>query len=90
MGLRGDWRRKISIAAGELKEVIIRAGKLTQEYHQKIFKAEEKYLREELERKGMIIQTVDKVAFQTKASRAVKESLPEELIEIYEEIEKLN
>ena len=74
----------------ELKDVIIRAGKLTQEYHQKIFKAEEKYLREELERKGMIIQTVDKVAFQEKASRAVRESLPEELTEIYEEIEKLN
>ena len=74
----------------DLQEVIINAGKLTQEYHQKIFKAEEKYLREELERKGMIIQPVDKVAFQEKASRAVKESLPEELIEIYEEIEKLN
>ncbi|MCK5210300.1 MAG: TRAP transporter substrate-binding protein [Cyclobacteriaceae bacterium] len=74
----------------DLQEVIINAGKLTQEYHQKIFKAEEKYLREELERKGMIIQTVDKVAFQEKASRAVKESLPGELIEVYENIEKLN
>lgn len=74
----------------ELQEVIIKAGKLTQEYHQKLFKAEEKYLREELERKGMIIHSVDKVAFQEKASRAVKESLPEELTEIYEEIEKLN
>ncbi len=74
----------------ELQEVIVKAGKLTQEYHQKLFKAEEQYLREELEKKGMIFQAVDKAAFQDKASRAVKESLPEELIKVYEEIESLN
>lgn len=81
---------KFQSLSDELREVIIKVGKLTQEYHQKLFKAEEQYLREELEKKGMIFQAVDKGAFQDKASRAVKESLPKELIKIYEEIERLN
>jgi TRAP-type C4-dicarboxylate transport system substrate-binding protein len=74
----------------ELQEVIINAGKLTQEYHQEIFRAEEKHLLQELERKGMIIQATDKAAFQEKASQVVKDNLPEELLSLYEEIEKLN
>lgn len=74
----------------ELQEVIINAGKLTQEYHQEIFRAEEKHLLQELERKGMIIQTTDKAAFQEKASQVVKDNLPGELLNVYEKIEKLN
>jgi TRAP-type C4-dicarboxylate transport system substrate-binding protein len=82
--------QKFQSLSRELQEIILEAGKLTQEYHQELFKAEELYLREELEKKGMILQEVDKDAFQEKASRAVKESLPPDLVEIYEEIEKLN
>lgn len=81
---------KFQSLSNDLQQVIIKAGKLTQEYHQELFKAEERYLREELEKKGMILHAVDKAAFQEKASKAVKESLPSELIKIYEEIEKLN
>jgi tripartite ATP-independent transporter DctP family solute receptor len=74
----------------DLQNVIIKAGILTQEYHQNLFKAEEKFLREELERKGMIFQSVDKKAFQIIASKAVKLNLSEELIEIYEQIESID
>lgn len=81
---------KFQSLSDDLQEVIVKAGQLTQQYHQQLFKAEELFLREELEKKGMIIQNVDKAAFQVKASRAVKESLPKELIKVYEEIEKLN
>lgn len=81
---------KFQSLPNELQNVVTEAGKLTQQYHQGLFQAEEKYLKNELIQKGMIMQSVDKEAFQKKASLAVKKNLTKDLLVIYEEIENLN
>lgn len=72
-----------------LQKVIIEAGKKTQAYHQELFRAEEKYLLEELEKKGMIVWQANKAAFRNKARPAVREALSTAYLDLYDEIENL-
>ncbi len=81
--------KKFQSLPKDLQEVVLKAGRLTQDYHQQLFKAEEKHLLEELIQKGMIVQKVSKEAFREKAAIAVRANLPIELHELYEEIENL-
>jgi tripartite ATP-independent transporter DctP family solute receptor len=82
--------KKFQSLPKDLQDIVLKAGKLTQEYHQQLFMAEEKHLLEELIKKGMIVQNVDKEAFREKADIAVRANLPLALHELYEEIENLN
>jgi TRAP-type transport system periplasmic protein len=74
----------------DLQDIVLEAGGLTQQYHEREFIKQEKLLRQQLESKGMIFTEPDIEAFRQKAEDAVMEALPEKYKPLYLEIIKLN
>jgi tripartite ATP-independent transporter DctP family solute receptor len=73
----------------DLQEIVLRAGKDTQYYHQKLFREEEKTLRKKLEDHGMEFIEVNKDAFMERSREAVLTALPDEHLPVYRKIAKL-
>jgi len=73
----------------ELQQKVLEAGKAMEEYHKTEFLKQEKMLREELEKRGMIFTEPDREAFRAKAESAVLEALPERYRPLYYEITRL-
>ena len=72
-----------------LKEKVLEAGKLMQQYHEQEFVRQEDFLRKQLENRGMVFIESDVDAFRIKAEAAVLEVLPEEYKQLYLEITEL-
>jgi TRAP-type transport system periplasmic protein len=74
----------------DLQDIVLEAGKLTQQYHEREFLKQEKLLRQQLESKGVIFIEPDIEAFRQKANAAVMDALPEKYQSLYLEIIQLN
>lgn len=74
----------------DLQDIVLEAGKLTQQYHEIEFLKQEKLLRQQLESKGVIFIEPDIEAFRQKAKAAVMDALPEKYQPLYLEIIQLN
>jgi TRAP-type transport system periplasmic protein len=73
----------------DLQGKVLQAGKLMQQYHEREFVKQEKFLRQQLESRGMIFIEPDLDAFRLKAEAAVLEALPEEYRPLYRKITEL-
>ncbi|NJN25911.1 MAG: TRAP transporter substrate-binding protein [Cyclobacteriaceae bacterium] len=81
--------KKYQSLTPRLQEAILEAGKEMQAYHQQLFVEEEKMLLNRLIEKGMIVNEPDIDAFRQAAAKAVRQNLPNDLMELYEQIAKL-
>jgi TRAP-type transport system periplasmic protein len=70
----------------DIQEKVLEAGLAMQKFHEEEFEKREKFLREELEKRGMIFISPDTDAFRKKAEAAVLEILPGQYRELYHEI----
>jgi TRAP-type transport system periplasmic protein len=70
----------------DLQEMVMKAGKAMQEYHEKEFIKQENLLRTQLEDKGMIFTQPDREAFRKKAEAAVLDIIPPEYKPLYQKI----
>lgn len=81
--------QKFMSLPGELQEAILEAGTAMQQYHEREFAEQEKFLRRQLENSGMIFIEPDIESFRGKAEKAVLEILPEEFKPVYHKITNL-
>lgn len=70
----------------DIREMILSAGKLMQQFHEKEFVKQEEYLRGELESRGMKFTEPDMDNFRKEAEKAVLEVLPEAYKPLYMKI----
>nr|WP_297459667.1 TRAP transporter substrate-binding protein [uncultured Halomonas sp.] len=82
-------QNKLQSMPEELQQVVLDAAKEMQAYHAKLFKEEQKRLKQTLQEEGMEFIEVDQQAFAEQATPAVLESLTEEQKAIYEAIQDL-
>lgn len=67
----------------DIREMILDAGKLMQQFHEQEFIRQEEFLRTELKNKGMKFIETDREAFRKEAEKAVLEVLPEAYKPLY-------
>ena len=73
----------------ELQKMVMEAGKQMQHYHEKEFVKQEKFLRHQLEDRGMQFVEPDIEAFRNNAEAALLEALPESYRPLYKKITEL-
>jgi len=73
----------------EQQQILIKAGIAMQKFHQDSFLKQEDQLRNDLVEKGMKMVEVDMDSFRLKASEAVKNKLPLDLIPVYTQIQNM-
>lgn len=71
------------------QQLVLRAGKAMQDYHEKIFFRQERLLRERLEAQGMQFIETDVNAFRLRAREAVMKNLSPSLRAFYQEIQNM-
>jgi TRAP-type C4-dicarboxylate transport system substrate-binding protein len=82
--------RQLQALPVALREIFQEAVQEMQDYEHQLFLAKEKELAEFLQAEGMQFVEVDKMAFQNIAEKAVYESLPADLQQIFLQIKQLD
>lgn len=72
-----------------LRKMVLESAKEMQAYQHQLFQKQNEVLAKELQEKGMEFVEVDRQAFQEKAEKAVKASLPPQVEKLYQQVKKI-